>query len=154
MGELVYNDIGLKLENENNLEHEPMLIDIIDFNFHISGGMDRGANSEMDSRYHIYISEDFEMGSQVNIDLEVLVRYVTNFKLNAFLSKSPGTLLIPDTQIGDEEVHYVTYETNLSQLKLNFWSFLTLRRYANLRNMDDVSWRITDIDGRFGGYRR
>ncbi|CAI2377901.1 unnamed protein product [Moneuplotes crassus] len=154
MSEAVFKDIGFKIENENSSLLSAIDIDIIDFNFHISGGMGRGTNSEMNSRCHVYISEDFDMGSQVSIDLEVMVKYITNYKLNAFINKDPEICLIPDSEARDKEIHYVTYETNVSKLELNFWNFLAIRRYANLKYLDDAEWRITDIDGRFGGYRK
>lgn len=153
MADCVYNDLGLKLENEELLEYNPMTIDVLDFNFHISGGMEKGTNSEMTSRYHVYFSEDFEIGSEITIDLEVLVRYITNFKLNAYLNQEPDVCLIPKNEVRFKEVHFLRFETNLTKIKTTFWNILMIHRYMNLDNMENACWRITDIDGRFGRAR-
>ena len=66
-----------------------MNIEIEDFAFHISGGMDRGKHPDSPGRIHYYTSEDFNYGGEVSVDLELLVKYVTNLKLNAFLIEDP-----------------------------------------------------------------
>lgn len=128
--EIVFEDIGLKTENEEDLEHNPMKIDIIDYAYHLGADINRESNriarvQKYDpgyfqkSRKVMYVTEDLELGKQIIVNIEVLVRFITNFKLNAYLKDHPEVTLISARQVKDKEVHFVRFEMNLAREKVS-----------------------------------
>lgn len=95
LSDIVYENIDLNIENE---EDHSMKIDIIDFAYHLGADINRQHNANLrlkkynfnrfwsgdqNVRTNLYVNEQFEFGKDLIFNLEVLVRFITNFKLNA-----------------------------------------------------------------------
>lgn len=163
LAEIVYENIGLKLENE--LDNH-MKIDILDYSFHMGVDINREQNRNMrvkkyniggmfnsvqSKRTNMYLTEDLNMGKDIIINLEILVRFITDLKLNAFVQDEPDVSLIPTNEVKDKEVHFIRFETVMAKAQLTVWNYLKMRRYLDLDNLRNASWRITDIDNRLNG---
>ena len=97
LAEIVYENIGLKVENEDNYS---MKIDIVDFSYHLGADINRENNRNLRvkkytlgnswfsgqerTRMNIYLAENLEFGKHFIFNIEVLVRFITNLKLNAY----------------------------------------------------------------------
>ena len=93
LNEMVSNDIELEIENEDD---HSMRIDILDYAYHINADINWSNNANnrlwpfsMDSviskqakRHKIYANEDLNIGKSMYFNVEVLVRFITNLKLN------------------------------------------------------------------------
>lgn len=161
LSEHVFENIALKIENE---EEPEMKVDILDFSFHIGVDINREQNRNMRikrmpvhrgvfnrreaTRANLYLNEDLELGKHLIVNLEVLVRFITNLKLNAYLENDPEVQLIPKNEAKDKEVHFVRFETVMSKAKYSLWTIFQMSKHWSLENLEKASWRITDIDNR------
>ena len=93
--------------------------------------------------FKIYIPKGLKEKT-LPMNLEIVVKVTTNFKIN--IIDKYGRPLIASEDYGDNEIHFVRFESVFNEIELNFSALMNIRNKLRNAEVEFTGWTITDFD--------
>lgn len=130
-------------------------IDCVDSNQVLGASIDRRKNADLSKieigmfkkfteNFKIYSNKNVFANKTIPVNMELVVKVTTNYKLNVVDAK--GQMLIPSQDHADEEIHFVRFESLVEEFTLSMSSISDLRKRLQKGNIEFKGWTITDFD--------
>ena len=93
--------------------------------------------------FKIYIPKGLKEKT-LPMNLEIIMKFTTNFKINV-IDKS-GRALINQEDYGDNEIHFVRFESVFNEIEFNFSALMNIKNKLRNAEVEFTGWTITDFD--------